>query len=81
VRVGAAGEEIVRAVAEEPCGNRRADERGEEEEDDEEAAADRDPVAPEPEPDLLPVAARAYRLEFPERYPRLDRDSRGQTGS
>src|SRR5207244_7946926 len=76
--VGAAGEEVVRAVAQEPRGDRRADERREEEEDDEEAAADRDPVALEAPPHQPPVATRAYGLELAERRPRLDRDGRSQ---
>src|SRR6201999_3463531 len=52
----------------------------EEQEDDEEAAADRDPVALEAPPDLLPVAACAYRLgAFAERR-RLDLDDAVEPG-
>ena len=48
------------------CRERRSDEGDEEEQEDEERAGDRDRVAPEAAPDLLPVAERLYRLELPE---------------
>src|SRR5262249_34726589 len=49
--------DVVRPVAENRGRNRGADERREDEPDDEDAARDRDPVAAEADPDLLPVAA------------------------
>ena len=57
VDAAARDEEVVRPVAEEVLGEPRADEGDEEQEDDEDAAHDRDLVALEPPPDLLPVAA------------------------
>src|SRR5205823_6370928 len=81
VRVDAAGELVVRPVSEQAGGDRSADERPQEEEHDEDAAAERDLVALEPQPHLLPVASRAYRLELTERGARFDRDGGGKTGA
>ena len=67
-------------MAEEVRRDRRAAEAHEEQEDDEEAAADRDLVAPEPPPDLLPVATGAYRLRAFAELRRLDLDDAVEPG-
>jgi hypothetical protein len=75
VVVDAREEDVVRPVAEEVSGNRPTDRRNENQEDDEEAARHRDLVAPQADPDLLPVALCAYRLgAFTEPGPGLDAD-------
>src|SRR6266567_5428895 len=72
--------DLVRPVAEEVLGDRPADRGRQDEQDDEDAAADRDLVASEAPPDLLPVPAGANRLDFAELPVRLDRDRRRETG-
>ena len=58
--------DLVGPVAEEVLGDRAADRRNQNQEDDEDAAADRDLVAPEAPPDLLPVTAGLNRFDFAE---------------
>ena len=69
-----ADEDVVRAVTEDAGGERRAHEGKQEQEDDEDPAADRQAIASQPEPDLLPVTAGANGLA--ELRPRLDDDRR-----
>src|SRR5439155_6887943 len=70
--------EVVGAVTKEMRGNGPAGDRDEDEEDDEDAAADRNLVAAEPSPDLLPVAAGANLFELSELAVRLDCDRRSE---
>ena len=72
--------EVVRAVTQEVGGYGAARDRDEDEEDDEAAAEDRDLVAAEAAPDLLPVTAGANRFDFPELSVRFDRDRRRESG-
>jgi len=72
--------EVVDSVAEEGRGNRPASDRDGNQQDDEDAAADRDLVAAEPAPDLLPVAAGPDGFELAELAVRLDRDRRRKSG-
>ena len=74
-----AREDVVRPVAEPLLGERRAGEGRDEEEDDEEAARDRDLVAAEPAPDLLPVAASLDVGDLAELAAGLERDLGGET--
>ena len=69
-------EEVVRAVAEQRLRDRRADEGSQDEQDDRDAAADRDLVALEAAPDLLPVPTR-LDLDLAELDPGLERDRAG----
>ena len=78
-RVGA-DEDLVRPVAEPLLRERRADEGGEDQEDDDDRAADREPVAPQPPPDALPVAARANVACSPSSR-RLDGDGGAEAGA
>ena len=55
-------EGLVRPVAEDLRGERSAGEGDEEEQDDEDGARERQPVAPQPEPDAGPVATRLDAL-------------------
>ena len=63
VLVHAVLEDVVRAVAQQARRDRRPDERHQEQEDDEADARDRELVAPEADPDELPVAARLDRRD------------------
>jgi len=72
-------EEVVRPVTEEVACDRRADERQQEQQDDRDAAADRDLVALEAPPDLLPVATR-LDLELAELDAGLERDGTCEPG-
>jgi hypothetical protein len=69
----------VGAVAEEVGSDRRADESDQEEQRDPDRAGDRELVAPEADPDPLPVAARTNRLGASPSAPwRLGCDRRGE---
>src|SRR2546423_7751166 len=71
---------VVGAVSEQVGGERPAAVRGENQEDDEEAAADRDLVALEPQPHLLPVATRTNGVGLAELTVRFDRNGSRQPG-
>jgi hypothetical protein len=57
-------EEVVRAVPEDARGDRPADGSDREEKPDDDRRGNRDTVAPEPTPHLLPVAARLDRADL-----------------
>jgi hypothetical protein len=74
--------DVVGPVAEVTLCDRPTDDRDQDQEDDEDRASDRDLVAPEPSPDLLPVAASANRLlesAFAKLAVRLDGNGPGET--
>src|SRR5262249_54111442 len=71
-------EDVVRPVSEQLLGEPRADERDENQEDDEHTAGNRELVAPEADPDELPVAPCLDRTFG--RVARIDGD-RSATGS
>jgi hypothetical protein len=70
---------VVRPMPEEVGRDRAACDRDEDEENDEAAADDRDLVAAEAAPDLLPVAAGANRFDLAELTVRFDRDRRRES--
>jgi hypothetical protein len=73
-RIGAAADQVVRAVTEDRLCHRRTDECGEHEQDDEDAARQRNAIAPQSAPHLLPVAAGANVFELSQLPVALDRD-------
>src|SRR5207248_8635841 len=79
--VDAALDQVAGPVAEQPFGDRRADERDQDQQDDVYPAPDGDLVPEEPIPDLLPVPLGANGLELAELGPHLDCDRSGEPRS